>query len=873
MSIRLRDLIKNVRGSKTAAEERAVIQKECAAIRTSFKEEDAENRHRNVAKLLYIHMLGYPTHFGQMECLKLIVAPGYTDKRIGYLGLMLLLDENQEVLMLVTNSLKNDLNHPNQFIVGLALTALGNIGTTGMARDTAPEVEKLLASTNPYIRKKAALAAIRVLRKVPELLDNFVPRIKALLTERNHGVLLTGVTLMVELTQAATDAVLDPFRKLVPSLVRILKNLVLSGYAPEHDVSGVTDPFLQVKILRLLRMLGKGDSEASDQMNDILAQVATNTESTKNVGNAILYEAVQTIMTIEAEPGLRVMAINILGRFLLNRDNNIRYVALNTLSKVVNADVQAVQRHRNTIVDCLKDPDVSIRRRALDLIYSLVNESNIRILVRELLNFLLISDVQFRPELVAKLCIVTEKYAPSKRWHVDTILRVMSIAGAFIPDEVPANLVALISSSPELHSYAVQKLYLALTQDSSHGPLTQVAVWCIGEFGDLLVADKTGASEGAKEGDESISITVSEGDVVDLVEQVVRDPLSTVPVRQYALTSLMKLTTRFSPSLAQRIKATIETYRSNLNVELQQRSVEYSNLFRWEAVRTQVLDRMPVLEPPSRSEVDGAPAGEPVRTPAAAPVPVHTQSAPVADLLGDLLGMGPTPTPTVPTNVQPKSSSATTLDLLGDLFGPSPTPAPAQPSAATNRPPASMGLDIMDLLGGPAVPTTIPSPSMGINSGMGGMNLGLGATSPHTASPHATSPQMSAQTSTPTSPQPGSNAFTGYNKQGVTIVFEAAKQPGAPQNTVVQATYTNANGFPLSNFSLQAAVPKHLKIQMAPPSGNAVPASNAGKVTQLIRIQNSEHGSKPIILRLKIDYVGQNGPVSDMADVNFPAGL
>lgn len=54
---------------------------------------------------------------------------------------------------------------------------------------------------------------------------------------------------------------------------------------------------------------------------------------------------------------------------------------------------------------------MSIRRRALDLIYSLVNESNIRILVRELLNFLLISDVQFRPELVAKLCMVTEKYA------------------------------------------------------------------------------------------------------------------------------------------------------------------------------------------------------------------------------------------------------------------------------------------------------------------------------------------------------------------------------------------------------------------------------------------------------------------------------
>jgi AP-1 complex subunit gamma-1 len=59
-----------------------------------------------MAKLIYIHTLGYPTTFAHMECIKLCVSQYYSDKRIGYLGLMLLMDEKQEVLMLVTNSLK-----------------------------------------------------------------------------------------------------------------------------------------------------------------------------------------------------------------------------------------------------------------------------------------------------------------------------------------------------------------------------------------------------------------------------------------------------------------------------------------------------------------------------------------------------------------------------------------------------------------------------------------------------------------------------------------------------------------------------------------------------------------------------------------------
>lgn len=83
--MKLRELIRAVRACKTQAAERATITKECAMIRTAFKDDKNPFRHRNVAKLLYVHMLGYPSHFGQMECLKLIASPVFAEKRIGYL--------------------------------------------------------------------------------------------------------------------------------------------------------------------------------------------------------------------------------------------------------------------------------------------------------------------------------------------------------------------------------------------------------------------------------------------------------------------------------------------------------------------------------------------------------------------------------------------------------------------------------------------------------------------------------------------------------------------------------------------------------------------------------------------------------------------
>ncbi|XP_030366788.1 AP-1 complex subunit gamma-1-like isoform X6 [Strigops habroptila] len=717
--IRLRELIRTIRTARTQAEEREMIQKECAAIRSSFREEDNTYRCRNVAKLLYMHMLGYPAHFGQLECLKLIASQKFTDKRIGYLGAMLLLDERQDVHLLMTNCIKNDLNHSTQYVQGLALCTLGCMGSSEMCRDLAGEVEKLLKTSNSYLRKKAALCAVHVIRKVPELMEMFLPATKNLLNEKNHGVLHTSVVLLTEMCERSPD-MLAHFRK--------------------------------------------------------------------------------------------VLAINILGRFLLNNDKNIRYVALTSLLKTVQTDHNAVQRHRSTIVDCLKDLDVSIKRRAMELSFALVNGNNVRGMMKELLYFLDSCEPEFKADCASGIFLAAEKYAPSKRWHIDTIMRVLTTAGSYVRDDAVPNLIQLITNSVEMHAYTVQRLYKAILGDYSQQPLVQVASWCIGEYGDLLVSGQC---------EEEPPIQVTEDEVLDILESVLISNMSASVTRGYALTAIMKLSTRFTCTV-NRVKKVVSVYSSSIDVELQQRAVEYNALFKkYDHMRPALLERMPVMEkvttngPTEIVQSNGETESAVLET---KPPPSGLQPVSQANDLLDLLGGSDLTSviPTAPTS-KPASAGGELLDLLGDLnLTGSPVSAPV--------PQIAQPLFLLDGL-----------PSQPLFSDIAA----------------------------------GIPSITAYNKNGLKIDFTFERSNTNPSVTVITIQASNSTELDMTDFVFQAAVPKTFQLQLLSPSSSVIPAFNSGTITQVIKVLNPQ--KQQLRMRIKLTYNHKGSAVQDLAEVNnFP---
>lgn len=674
-----------------------------------------------------------------------------------------------------------------------------------MSRDLFPEIENLISTANPYIRRKAALCAMRICRKVPDLQEHFVEKATQLLSDRNHGVLLCGLTLITSLCEADDDeaergeeGIIDKFKQFVPVLVRTLKGLASSGYAPEHDVTGITDPFVQVKVLRLLRVLARGDAQVTEQINDILAQVATNTDSSKNVGNSILYEAVLTILDIEADSGLRVLGVNILGKFLTNKDNNIRYVALNTLVKVVAIDTNAVQRHRNTILECLRDPDISIRRRALDLSFTLINDSNVRVLIRELLAFLEVADNEFKPTMTSQIGIAADRYAPNKRWQFDTMLRVVTLAGNYVKEPILSSFVRLIATTPELQTYAVQKLFANLKKDITQESLTQAGAWCIGEYGEALL-------RGGQYEEEELVQEVKEHEVVDLFSTILNSSYATQVTTEYLITALVKLTTRLSDSAQiERVRRILLSQQTNLDVEVQQRAVEFGNLFSHDQIRRGVLEKMPPPQIKEESRVLGEAAKKTTKATNRKSKAVKPKEE---DLLFDLMGDSSAPTP-------PPVNGSGNADLLADILGGTSSPPPS-----TASPPAQSNVaSIMDLFS--QGPVSTPSPAQSAAS-----------------QPPPSADLFSTTASPPPQTAPAAAAVAAghpcYDNNGLNVTIQTQRNAEG----TIQATARFQNSSPagtLSNVGLQAAVPKSQKLQLLSISSTDI--GQGADATQMMRV-------------------------------------
>ncbi|CAL5424079.1 unnamed protein product [Camellia sinensis] len=607
--------ISDIRNCQNKEQERLRVDKELGNIRNRFKNEKGLSpyeKKKYVWKMLYIFMLGYDVDFGHMEAVSLISAPKYPEKQVGYIVTSCLLNENHDFLRLAINTVRNDIIGRNETFQCLALTLVGNIGGKDFSESLAPDVQKLLISSScrPLVRKKAALCLLRLYRKNPDVVnvDGWSDRMAQLLDERDLGVLTSSISLLVALVANNHDA----YWSSLPKCVKILERLARNQDVPqEYTYYGIPSPWLQVKTMRALQYFPTiEDPNTRRSLFEVLQRILMGTDVVKNVNknnasHAVLFEALALrVMHLDAEKEMMSQCVALLGKFIAVREPNIRYLGLENMTRMLLVtDVQdIIKRHQSQIITSLKDPDISIRRRALDLLYGMCDVSNAKDIVEELLQvegrpmsghtyrlhpthrvhvtylYLSTADFAMREELSLKAAILAEKFAPDLSWYVDVILQLIDKAGDFVSDDIWFRVVQFVTNNEDLQPYAAVKAREYIDKPATHETMVKVSAYILGEYSHLL-ARRPGCSP---------------KEIFNVIhEKLPTVSTSTIPILLSTYAKILMHTQPPDPELQNQIWAIFHKYESCIEVEIQQRAVEYFELSRKGEALMDIMAEMP----------------------------------------------------------------------------------------------------------------------------------------------------------------------------------------------------------------------------------------------------------------------------------------
>ena len=72
----------------------------------------------------------------------------------------------------------------------------------------------------------------------------------------------------------------------------------------------------------------------------------------------------------------------------------------------------------------------------MDLAYLMANKNNVNEIIEELLKYTETTDANIQEELVLKIAILAESYAPNLEWYLDVIINLLGNSGNYITDDI-----------------------------------------------------------------------------------------------------------------------------------------------------------------------------------------------------------------------------------------------------------------------------------------------------------------------------------------------------------------------------------------------------------------------------------------------------
>ncbi|GFR51084.1 hypothetical protein Agub_g13410 [Astrephomene gubernaculifera] len=256
-------------------------------------------------------------------------------------------------MILICQNLRNNLQHPNEYIRGVTLRFLCRIKEEEILEPLVPSILANLEHRHSYVRRNAVLA-INSIYKLPKgelLLADAPETIERLL--RQEQDLSTRRNCLAMLTNHATD--------------RAIRYLLDSA-----DQLGTWGDLLQLSALDLIRKACRSSpADKGKFIKTILVLL-------QSPSPAVMYECAVTLTSLSSAPSAVRAAANCFCSLLVSHsDNNVKLIVLDRLQELK-------EKHREVMTDMVMDtlralasPSLDIRKKTLDISLELITARNI----------------------------------------------------------------------------------------------------------------------------------------------------------------------------------------------------------------------------------------------------------------------------------------------------------------------------------------------------------------------------------------------------------------------------------------------------------------------------------------------------------------
>ncbi|XP_047364211.1 AP-3 complex subunit delta-1 isoform X2 [Vespa velutina] len=478
----LTDLVRGIRNNK---ENEAKYIAQCIEeIKQELRQDNIAVKANAVAKLTYLQMLGYDISWAGFNIIEVMSSAKFTYKRIGYLAGSQSFHADTELLMLTTNMIRKDLNSQNQYDAGLALSGLSCFISPDLARDLVNDIMTLLTSTKPYLRKKAVLMMYKVFLRFPEALRPAFPRLKEKLEDPDSGVQSAAVNVVCELARK------NPKNYL--SLAPVFFKLMTTS----------TNNWMLIKIIKLFSTITLIEPKMGRRLTQPLIDLISSTSAM-----SLLYECINTVIAvlISISSGMPnhsdsiQLCVQKLRILIEDSDQNLKYLGLLAMSKILRTHPKSVQAHKDLIMQCLDDKDESIRLRALDLLYGMVSKKNLMEIVKKLMVHMDKAEgTTYRDELLSKIIQICSQnnyqFITYFEWYISVLVELTRMEGTKHGPLVATQLLDVAIRVQAIRKYAVHQCALLLENSylltgqprATMSEVLYAAAWICGEFSSEL---------------------------------------------------------------------------------------------------------------------------------------------------------------------------------------------------------------------------------------------------------------------------------------------------------------------------------------------------------------------------------------------------